>query len=477
MFQFTCHDKRLNRNIIRIFAAQKIHHNRIIMKITQEQTGELTATINLTLEPSDYAEKVKSVLKDYQKKANLPGFRPGKVPFGMVKKMYGKAVMVDEVNKLVSESLNHYIQEEKIKILGNPLPNLEKTKTIDFDTEGDYNFFFDIGISPEINIELDENIKVDYFDIQADDKTVKKFIKDIQMRQGQPQPVELSEEEDILRGEITDVQSEEGSEPKTTTIAVNFLKKKSEKSKFIGVKVGDVITFNPLKATENETEASHMLGVGKDEKDLLDRDYNFKVTEVSRVKPSELNEEFFNQVFPGSELKTKEDFEKKVEEEAIKDFAKESDKKFMNDFIDKIVNDAKLSLPDEFLKKWMLESNEGKITQDEIDKEYDNYAKAMKWQLIENKIINDQEIKVEEKDVRDYVKQYFLGRVSMPGDDPEADKRIEAVVDSVLQNQEEVQRIYETLLHDKVKDKVKGKIKLKNKKITYDDFVKLVNKN
>ncbi len=449
------------------------------MNITQEQTGDLTATIKLELEPADYNEKVKTVLKDYQKKANLPGFRPGKVPFGMVKKMYGKAIIADEVNKIISESLNNYIIEENIKVLGNPLPNLEKTKVIDFDQETNYDFYFDIGIAPEINIGIDENFKADVFDIQADEKTVEKFIKDIQLRQGQPNIVELSEDEDIIKGEISDPDKEttEDTEPKITTIAVNFIKKKSEKNKFIGLKVGDTITFNPLKATENKTEAAHIIDADKNEEEKLDKNYNFKVTEITRIKAAELNKEFFNNVFPGSEIKTKEEFENKVLEEAAKDFEKESDKKFMNDFIDKIIEDAKLSLPHEFLKKWMLESNEGKITQEEIDKEYDNYAKAMKWQLIENKIVNDFEIKVEEKDVRDYIKQYFLGKVTMPGDDPEADKRIDGIVDSVMQNKEEVQRIYETLLHDKVKDSVKEKIKLKNKKITYDEFTKLVNNN
>ena len=326
------------------------------MNITQEQTGDLTATIKLELEPTDYEEKVKTVLKDYQKKANIPGFRPGKVPFGMVKKMYGQAVMADEVHKIISESLNNYIIEKDIKILGNPIPNVEKTKLIDFDKDTKFDFFFDIGISPEINTVIDENIKVDKYDIQADEKTVEKFVKEIQMRQGQPEVVDISEDEDIIRGEISDPEEEttEEREAKTTTIAVNFIKKKAEKKKFIGVKVGDTITFNPLKATDNKTEAAHIIGADKNVEDNLDKNYNFKVTEISRIKASELNEEFFNKVFPGSEIKTKEEFENKVLEEAIKDFDKESDKKLMNDFFEKIVEESKLTLPDEFMKRWML---------------------------------------------------------------------------------------------------------------------------
>ncbi|MFC2106920.1 trigger factor [Bacteroidota bacterium] len=243
------------------------------MNITQEQTGDLTATIKIELEPADYAEKVKTVLKDYQKKANLPGFRPGKVPFGMVKKMYGKPVMAEEINKLISESLNNYIVEDKINILGNPLPNLEKTQTVDFDQEINMDFYFDIGIIPEINVIIDENIKLDFYDIQADDKTVEKFIIDIQKRQGQPEAVEVSEEEDIIRGEISepDVDIPAGTEPKITTISASFIKKKSEKAKFIGIKVGDIISFNPLKATENNTEAAHIVGADKNDEEKLDK--------------------------------------------------------------------------------------------------------------------------------------------------------------------------------------------------------------
>ncbi|MFC2106919.1 hypothetical protein ACFLRY_01155 [Bacteroidota bacterium] len=196
-----------------------------------------------------------------------------------------------------------------------------------------------------------------------------------------------------------------------------------------------------------------------------------------RIKPAELNEEFFNKIFPGADIKTKEEFESKVLEEAKKDFAKQSDNKFLNDFQDKVIEDAALSLPDDFLKRWLLESQEGKITKEEIDREFDNYSKAMKWQLIEGKIMNDLEIKVEEKDVRDHIKQYFLGQVTLPGDNPEDNPQLEGIVDSVMQNKEEVQRIYEQLLHDKVRNSVKEKIKLKNKKITYDDYIKLVNNN
>ena len=450
------------------------------MNITEEMTGNLTSTIQVEMVKDDFEAEVTKILKDYQKRANIPGFRPGKVPFGMIKKQYGKAVMADEINKKLSESLNNYITDNKIRILGNPLPNMEKSPKLDFEHDEDFTFYFDIGVAPEVDFELSDKIKVDYFEIEPSEKTISDYIMDMRKRQGETKTPEESGEEDILRGNIIMVDKDnnpaEGKEAQQSTISIPYIKNDKIKKQFLSKKTGDTIVFNPFKATDNMTEASYMIGNKEATKEDLDADYQFEITEIMQIIPAEMNEDFFKKVYPQEEIKTEEEFRNKVREDASHSFANEGDKKFMGDAIDKILDEAKLELPDEFLKRWLKEGNENKISEEDIENEYDNYAKALKWQLIESKIMKDNNVEVKEEDVRNFIRGYFSGQVPRPEGDDEYDQRMEGLVDSVMQNREEVEKIFEQLKSERVKDILKNTVKLKNKKISYDDFIKLASK-
>lgn len=450
------------------------------MNITEEKTGNLTSTIHIEMVKDDYEAEVSKVLKDYQKKANIPGFRPGKVPMGMIKKQYGTAVTADEVNKKISESLNNYITEKKLRILGNPLPNMEKTKRIDFDHDEILNFYFDIGLAPEVDFELSDGIKVDYYEIEPDKKTVDDYIMDMRKRHGDTETPDESGDEDILRGNIVMVDKEqnpiEGKEPQQSTVSIAFIKEEKIKEQFLGKKPGDQIIFNPFKATDNLTEASYMIGNREANKEDLDADYQFGITEILRIIPAKLNEDFYKKVYPQENIKDEEELRTQVMRDATQSFASEGDKKFMNDAIGKILEEANLELPDEFLKRWLKEDIENKISDEDIENEYDQYAKALKWQLIESKILKDNNVEIKEEDIRNFIRGYFSGQIPKPEGDEEYDKRLEGIVDSVMQNHQEIEKIYEQLKSDRVKEVLKNTLKLKTKKISYDDFIKLASK-
>ncbi len=450
------------------------------MNITLEKTGNLTSTIQIEMVKDDYEAEVTKVLKDYQKKANIPGFRPGRVPFGMIKKQYGRSVMADEINKKLSESLNNYITENKIRILGNPLPNMEKTSRLDFEHDENFSFYFDIGVAPEVDFELSDKIKVEYYDIEPSEKTISDYIMDMRKRQGDTETPDESGEEDILRGNIVMIDDEnkpvEGKEAHQSTISIPHIKNDKIKKQFLSRKNGDTIVFNPFKATDNITEASYMIGNKEATKEDLDADYQFEVTEIMRIIPAEMNEEFYKKIYPQEDIKTEKEFRNKIMEEASRSFVNEGDKKFMGDAIEKVLDEAKIELPDEFLKRWLKEGNDNEISEEDIENEYDNYAKALKWQLIEGKIMKDNNVEIKEEDVRDFIRGYFSGQVPKPEGDTEYDKRMEGLVDSVMQNREEVEKIFEQLKSERVRDILKSTVKLKTKRISYDDFIKLASK-
>ena len=450
------------------------------MNITREDTGDLTSTLKVEVKQEDYQEAVSKVLKDYQKKANMPGFRPGKVPMGIVKKMYGKSVIADEVNKLLSEKIDQYIKENKIELLGHPLANTEKTPTIDFEHEKDFDFYFDIGLAPAVNLENLEKTKVDYFKIKADDKSLEKQLEDIRKRFGDHIHPEEVEEDDVVKGKIEQLDQDgnplEDGISNETSIYVSYVKKKSDRKKFIGLKKGGSVAFNPLKAMENETEVSSMLGIKKEEVQKGDGDFRFTIEEITRVKPAELNEELYKKVFPADDIKTREEFKKRLAQEMEKSYVSESDRYFMSLAMDKLMEKAKLELPREFLKRWLIDHNQGKITPEQIEEQFDSYEKSLKWQLIQNKLIQDFNVKVEEEEIKDYIRKYLQTQMPGQADDEEYNKRMDSIVESLMQNKEEIQKINDQLYDQKLNDVLKENLKLNEKSISYEDYIEKVSK-
>lgn len=444
------------------------------MNISQEATGDLTATIKIELIKEDYEAQTSKVLKDYQRQAKMPGFRPGKVPMGMINKMYGKAVLADEVNKIISENLHNYLTENNIKTLGHPLPNEDKQEMIDFDSQDTFDFYFDIAIQPEVNVEINDQLKMDYYKIKVDDDSISKYIEDLRKKNGKPSMPVKSEEGDVLKGKILELgetgKAKEGGIENETTIGIEFIKSKTVQKKFIGVAVGDKIIFNPLKATKDAAETAYMLGIDKALAEGIEGDFEFTVESITRFEPAEINEEFYASVFPNQKFEDDAAFRQRLGQELEHSFANESDRLFMRKTADKLIDESGLVLPDDFMKRWLKESGEAEVKQEDIDLHYGEYARALKWQLIESKIVTDNNIQVKPDDVRAQILSYF----QTPGEiDEEMQKRLNEIADNIMQNQEETKRIYDQLLDTRMRDLLKSSIKLKNIDVSYDEFIKL----
>jgi trigger factor len=374
------------------------------MNITKESTGELSALLKIEIGPADYAAAVEKQIADYKRKANIPGFRPGHIPTGLIKKMYGRAILADEVNKLISDNLVSYIRDEKIDILGNPLPNMEKNSAIDFENQDSFEFYFDLGLAPEFTIPVDQDLQIEKYMIAVDDTMVDKYIEDTRKQFGTP--VAGAADAEVAD---TDEQAEE----------------------------------TPAKPKE------------------------------PAVEPAEMNPEFFNKVYPGLDLQTEEDFRDQVRKDASVSFSAETDKLLFDDITQALVKNTVLPLPDEFLKRWLLENNEGKYTPEEIEKNYDSFAESMKWQLIENKLIKENGIGVTDDDIRNYIKTYMFRQINMADMDPEMVKRYESIVDTFMQNKEQVQRINDQLYNAKMMDFFKSSMTFHPKEVSYDDYIKI----
>jgi len=450
------------------------------MNITKESTGELTATIKIEVGPEDYKDKVTDALKEVQRKTTLKGFRPGKVPFGLINKMYKKSALAEEVNKLLSESLNSYIEENKLDLLGYPLSGKDKNTVTDFDHDEKFEFYFDIGLAPEINLEINNNTEAEYFDIQVEDEKVDNYLKDVRSRYGDPTNPEKAEKGDLIHGEIFQIDKDgnipEGGITNTTSLSIDFIKDEKVQKKFIGCKKDDKIRFNPLAATGNESETASMLGIKKEDRDNMESDYEFLITEVSRIEPAEINKDFFDKVYPNDNVESEEDFREKLRNEARDYFQKESDNFFTHEVIEKLTHDTEVQLPEEFIKRWLVEA-ESKITEESVEQDYKDYVKALKQQLIIKKISIDNEVKVGTSDIKNYIKEMYARQFMFDLQDEEKSKQLDTLVESVMKNEEEVRKIYDQLFDNQLRELFKSKLKLNKTIINYDDFIQKVNEH
>ncbi|MEG1910067.1 MAG: trigger factor, partial [Bacteroidales bacterium] len=321
-----------------------------------------------------YKEKVSKTLKTQQQKAQIKGFRPGKVPFGLVEKMYGKSVLIDEVNKILSDSLMGYIEENKIAILGHPIPASNKESSMDFDNAENFTFWFELGLTPEFDINLDK-LNVKNYEISISDAMVDDYIKNIRRRHGKVSSPEKASETDLLGGEIFELNAEgeikEGGLQTKTSIAIDMIALKTIQKKFIGKKIGDEIDFNLSKAFKNDTDISAMLHIEKEEAEKLNGEFRFHIESITAVEEAELNEDLFKQVYPKENISTEADFREQIRKESALFYVRETDKKFTNDVIKAIVDSTKFEMPDDFLKRWLLLSSEDqKLTAEIINEEY-----------------------------------------------------------------------------------------------------------
>ncbi|MCX6243144.1 MAG: trigger factor [Bacteroidetes bacterium] len=446
------------------------------MNITRENTGELTATVRIEIQRPDYEEKVIKQLKDFQHKANIPGFRPGKVPLGLVRKMHGKAIIADEVNRIIGDALAQYIQDEKLEVLGNPLLNTEKTSEYTFESEQDFEFYFDLGMAPPFLMDLAAIPPVDRYVITVSDTMVDTYIEDMRKRYGNDVHPEVSGNEDIVSGEIVEMDADlkpvENGTKKSAFINPSLLVKEDSRKKFTGLKKEDKLVITQ-DFFESPAETAKILGISADIAAKEDLCFELTVNDIYHIEPAILDEEFFKKVYPGDEIATEEDFRERVRKDASASFSGETDKLFYRHASDALIRETPMNLPDPFLKRWLVEHKESKLTPEDVEKEYNSFAESMKWQLIENKLIRDFDIKVEEAEIRNFIKGYFMQQIPMNTEDEEVQKRFDSLVDTVMKNTEQVQKINDDLYNGKLLGVIKANVPAEDKEITYEEFIKL----
>jgi len=447
------------------------------MNIELQNTGNLTATVKIDLTPADYEEKVLRILKDYQRKASMPGFRPGKVPFGLTKKMYGQAVTADEINKMLGESLETFIKEQNLNILGNPLANVEKTPAIDWNEPGEMSFYFDLGLYPQFEVKLDALEPVTYYNIQASDDIARKYMDDLRKRNGEPAEVETSEKGDLLKGTFAELDEAgnvlEGGISSEGTINAELFGDETISSKFAGISKGAVVNFKPMEASGNASDVVAMLGIAKEQAESLTSEFAFTVNSITRMQLAEINSEFFEKVYPGAGIETEEAMIERIKGEANQSFAGESDKRFFNDAVKALIDNTSIDLPDEFLKRWLIDVNQEKMTASDVEAHYDEYVNSMRWQLIENRFIRDFNVNVTEEEIRDVFRGYFR-RPDQVELDADTRMRIDSIVDSFMKNKEDVRRINDQLFEQKLLSLLKEKMNISYKTLTYEEFIQQI---
>ncbi|CAA0143016.1 trigger factor [Tenacibaculum maritimum] len=440
------------------------------MNITKENVDALNAVVKVDIVAEDYEAKVAKVLSDYRKNANIPGFRKGHVPMGMVKKQYGKSVMIDEVNKLLQESLNKFLVEEKLDILGNPLPRIQE----DFNWDaGEFSFEFELGLAPEFDVNLKSKKKVTQYNIVANEELLDKEVENIQSRYGKMSTKEEVTEEANVTGTFT---SEEKEINKKSTVSLKDIKGKTNLKKFVGAKVGDVLTLKTKNLFEDEHKLQGALGVAHDDVHGLDITVSFTIEEITEIELAELNQELFDKLFADGSVKTVTELKEKIKEDAEKQFQQQADQQLLNAVTEHLVEETKFDLPKDFLQKWLQTAGEKQLTEEEAAEEYNKSEKGLRYQLIEGKIMKDNDIKLEYAELVDYAKGFIKAQMAQFGNMNPEEKELDDIAGRVLSNQEEAKRLQEQLISQKLVAFYKENLSFDTKEVSYEEFIKEVYK-
>ncbi|MBK0402332.1 trigger factor [Adhaeribacter sp. BT258] len=436
------------------------------MDITLEKQNPTSARLRVKLAEADYAPGVEAQVKEYSKKAQIKGFRPGKVPAGMIRKMYGKSLLVDAINKLLHESVNNYIKENKIKILGEPLP--ERVENIDWDTQKEFDFSYELGLLPEFELNLGETASVEGYKVEVDDETINEAYEHMQRQFGKTESPETSEANDYIFGELKQL---DGDFKTSTLLPLNKLK--ANQDLFIGKKKGDVITFNLLEAFGNDVNAvANVTGAGKEKAAELKGNFEFTVDNISRTEAAPIDQDFFDKIFGKEAVKSREEFDAKVKETIEENYKQEAEKVLNHKIVDKLVNETKIEVPREFMKKWLLTANEGKLTAEQIEENIENYEKELKWSMIRNKVVEDNGLKVTNQEVVERTKEKMLAQFNMPEVSEEMMESMNQFADNYLRqdNGKNYMNEYEAILAEKVIEALKEKMTVVEKTVTAEEF-------
>lgn len=436
------------------------------MNITRNNVDALNAVVTVEVSKSDYAEKVEKTLADYRKNAAIPGFRKGAVPMSLIQKQYGKAVLLDEVNKLLQDNLNNYLVEEKLDILGNPLPKI--TEEFNWDVE-DYKFEFELGLAPEFTVDLAAKNNLVKYNIVADDKMLNDQVARIQKQYGKLIAKDTVEEGNDVSGIFA---NEEKGINNRTTLSLDVFKDKKTAKAFIGKKVGDVVTLKTKGLFDDDHKLMDFLAVGHDDVHGLDIEVTFTIDEVTTHEPAVLDQELFDKLFGPKVVTSVDELKAKIKEDAEKQFAQQADQKFLNDVTESLIANTKFDLPAAFLKKWIQSAGENPLTAEEAEAEYAKSENGLRYQLIEGKIITENGLQITFDDLKAYTSEVIKKQMAQFGQMNPSDEDVQGIVARVMSNQDEVRRLSEQVMNEKMLNLFKDKVKAKSKDVSYDEFIK-----
>jgi trigger factor len=448
------------------------------MNITQEKIDNLNTVVTINMNPEDYQPRVDKAIKDHAKKAKIPGFRPGMVPPAHIKKMYGKSILVDEVNNLLSDTLNNYITEQKLEVLGQPLPKVDEKKEYNWDFADNFEFNYEVGLAPDFAIDFSANDKITQYVIKIDEETLAARIKNIRRSYGKMTNPDVSADDDVLYSELTQLSPDgavfEDGISNTTSVRLDQIKDETIKASLIGLKKDDEVTLDIQKAFDNDAaKVAGLLGIDEGLATDLKSNFRLKVKNVNRLEEGDLNQEFFDKLFGEGVVTDEAGFRAKITEEIETMMQQDAERKLQNDIYNYSIEKVQFELPDDFLKRWLKATNE-KLTQEELEGGYKDFAQNLKWTLIENKILKDNNIEIKYEEVFAAAKQSLDMQFRMYSPQPIGEEQLAQYAVQYLQNKENANKVFDEVKALKSLDYIKSVVALNKKEIFYNDFKELV---
>ena len=452
------------------------------MNISFENVDKVSALLTVNIEKADYEDKVKTALKDFSKKASLPGFRPGKVPASLIQKRFGTEVKAEEINKFLSEEVNKYIRENKINMLGEPMPNEEKTPKMDFEAQDDFTFVFDIALAPEFDATLSKKDKLTIYDIKVDDALIDQQVQSYCQRGGQHVKAESYEARDMVKGTLTQLNTKnntlkDGITVENAVMLPEYMKDDKEKAKFEGAKLGDVITFNPAKAYDgNATELASLLHITKEEAEEMKSNFSFQISEIMRFEPAKVDQDLFDKVLGTGVVKSEAEFRQFIADDIKKNFQSETEYQFTQDLREYVLNRiGKVEFPEALLKRFMKLRNQDKGEQ-YVEENFEKSLPELLWHLAKEQICDQLEVKVQHEDVLETAKAYTRIQFAQYGMMNLPEESITNYAAEMLKNEQQAQGLVERTVENLMAAKVKEAVTLKTKEVTMDEFRKLTEK-
>lgn len=439
-----------------------------LMNITRKDIDALNAVVTVNIEKDDYATKVEKILSDYRKTANIPGFRKGHIPMGMIKKQYGKAVLIDEVNKLLQEVLSKYINDEKLDVLGNPLPKPQDD--LNWDTDN-FVFEFELGMAPQFDVKLKGRKAITKYNIIANDKMINNQVDNIRKQYGKLVSKDVVETGDEITGTFLNEEEEINA---NSTFSLDVLKGKANEKKFIGAKTGDTFTLKTKSLFKEPKDLMTYLKVSNEKAEGLEVEVSFTISEINKRELADLDQELFDKLFGEGKIASVTELKERIKADSEKQFLQQADQKLLNDVTEHLVETTKFDLPSEFLQKWMQTSGETEITLEQAKEEYEKSEKSIRYQLIEGKLIQENDLQIQFDDLKAFANDMIKSQMAQFGQLNPSEKELDDIAARILSNKDEVKRLSDQLMSQKLLELFKAEANLKDKEISYDDFVKEV---